>query len=75
MAMNFLEYNRNLWAGKAKTIMVRSQDGTPVAVYVGNEVEILATDVPKSTWFRVDGKYLFVYRADYTVYDNELLAK
>jgi hypothetical protein len=72
---NFLEYNRNLWAGKAKTIMVRSQDGTPVAVYVGNEVEILATDVPKSTWFRVDGKYLFVYRADYTVYDNELLAK
>jgi len=72
---NFLEYNRNLWKGKAKTIMIRSQDGTPIAVYAGSEVEILATDVPKSTWFRVDGKYLFVYRADYTVYDNDLLIK
>ncbi len=72
---NFLEYNRNLWAGKAKVIMVRSQDGTPIAIYAGNEVEILATDVPKSTWFRVDGKYLLVYRADYTVYDNELLVE
>ena len=70
---NFLEYNRNLWAGKAKVIMVRSQDGTPIAVYAGNQVEILATDVPKSTWFRVDSKYLLVYRADYTVYDSELL--
>lgn len=70
---NFFEYNRNLWKGKAKTIMVRSQNGNPIAVYAGDEVEILATDVPKSTWFRVDGKYLFVYRADYTVYDNDLL--
>ncbi|WP_020579966.1 DUF5052 family protein [Actinopolymorpha alba] len=63
------------WAGKARTIMIRSQDGHPIAVYAGNQVEVLATEVPKSTWFRVDGKYLFVYRADYTVYDNSLLAK
>lgn len=70
---DLIEYNRNLWQGKGKTILVRSQDGTPIAVYAGNEVEILATDVPKSTWFRVDGKYLFVYRSDYTVYDNSLL--
>jgi hypothetical protein len=70
---NLLEYNRNLWQGKGKTIMIRSQNGIPVAVYAGNEVEIFATDVPKSTCFRVDGKYLFVYRADYTVYDNDLL--
>lgn len=70
---NLFEYNRNLWKGKGKTILIRSQNGTPVAVYAGNEVEIFATDVPKSTCFRVDGMYLFVYRADYTVYDNALL--
>lgn len=70
---DLIEYNRNLWQGKGKTVLVRSQDGTPVAVYAGNEVEILSTDVPKSTWFRIDGKYLFVYRSDYTVYDNALL--
>lgn len=71
---NLFEYNRNLWAGKGKTILIRSQNGTPIAAYAGNEVEILSTDVPKSTWFRVDGMYLFVYRADYTVYDNNLLS-
>jgi hypothetical protein len=70
---NFIEYNRNLWAGKGKTILVRSQDGSPIAIYAGSQVEILSTDVPKSTWFRVDGKFLFVYRSDYTVYDNDLL--
>lgn len=63
------------WKGRGKTILIRSQDGFPLAVYAGDEVEILSTDVPKSTWFRVDGKYLFVYRADYTVYDNSLLGK
>ncbi len=65
---------RNLWKGKAKTIMIRSQNGSPIAIYAGNEVEIYKTDVPKSTAFRIDGKYLFVYRSDYTVYDNDLLS-
>lgn len=72
---DLLEKNRNLWQGKSKTIMMRSQDGTPIAVYAGNAVEQFATDVPKSTWFRVDGKMLLVYRADYTVYDNSLLGR
>lgn len=46
---NLREYNQNLWQGKAKTILIRSQDGTPVAIYAQNEVEIFGTDVPKST--------------------------
>lgn len=70
---NLIESHRNLWQGKGKTILIRSQNGTPLAVYAGSEVEIFKTEVPKSTQFRVDGKYLFVYRADYTVYDTELL--
>lgn len=70
---DFIEVNRNMWQGKAKTLMIRSQDGTPIAVYSGNEVEIFSTDVPKSTWFRVDGKMLLVYRVDYTIVDTDLL--
>lgn len=70
---DFREKFRNMWKGRAKTILIRSQDGSPIAVYAGNEVELLSTDVPKSTWFRVDGKYLWVYRVDYTVYDTALL--
>lgn len=71
---DLIQKHRNLWAGKARTIMIRSQDGTPIAVFAGNKVETFATDVPKSTWFRVDDKNLLVYRADYTVYDTNLLA-
>jgi hypothetical protein len=72
--INDIRYRfQRLWGGTAKTIMIRSQDGTPIKVYGGNNVQILSTDVPKSTWFRIDGKTLFVYRADYTVVDNSLL--
>jgi hypothetical protein len=71
--INDIRYRfQQLWGGTAKTIMIRSQDGTPVKVYGGNNVQILSTNVPKSTWFRIDGKTLFVYRADYTVVDNSL---
>ncbi|HEX7484451.1 MAG TPA: DUF5052 family protein [Candidatus Saccharimonadales bacterium] len=72
---NFLEYNRNLWQGKGKTIMIRSQDGKPIAVFAADQVEIQGTAVPKSTMLRLDGKRLLAYRVDYTIYDNELLAK
>lgn len=67
------ENYQNLWEGKSKTILIRSQDGLPVATYTGNSVEVFPTDVPKSTWFQVDNKMLFVYRADYTIIDNDLL--
>lgn len=69
---SLLEDHRNLWDGKAKTVLIRSQDGQPVGVYAGDSVEIYATDIPKSTRFQIDGKYLFVYRVDFTVYDTEL---
>lgn len=70
---HLVEKHKNLWKGSSKTVMIRSQDGSPIAVYAGSEVEIYATDVPSSTWFRIDGKYLFVYRADITTYDTALL--
>lgn len=70
---DFFEKTRNLWQGKSKTIVIRSQDGLPIGVFAGDTVEVFPTDVPKSTWFRVDGKYLLVYRVDYTVIDNALL--
>ncbi len=71
---SFFERHQNLWKGKSKTIMIRSQDGLPIAVYAGDNVEVFPTDVPKSTWVRIDGKYLLVYRCDYTLIDNDLLS-
>lgn len=68
-----IQKHTNLWQGKSKTVMIYSQSGKPIAVYAGKNVEQFATDVPKSTQFRIDGKLLLVYRADMTTVDNAIL--
>lgn len=57
----------------AKVILIRSQNGTPLATFVGNEVSYQSTSIDKSTYFLVDGHSLFIYRCDYTVYELDLL--
>jgi hypothetical protein len=64
---------QNDFTGKSKTILIRSQNGSPLATFTGDSIRISDTDVPSSTNFLIDGKRLFVYRCDYTVYDNKLL--
>lgn len=71
----FLEKNRNMWSGKSKIIMVRSQDGDPIAIYSGDNVEIFGTDIPSSTQLQIDGQFMLVYRADYTIFDSALLVE
>ncbi len=72
--LNYLRQQfRNTWKGTSRTVLVRSQNGSPIAIFGGNEVEYYATDIPKSTLLRIDGKYLLIYRSDYTIYDNILL--
>ncbi|UUV99399.1 DUF5052 family protein [Vagococcus luciliae] len=63
----------NSFKGKNKVILIRSQNGTPLATYAGNKVSMYSTDVPKSTGILIDGKYLFIYRCDYTIYDKALV--
>ena len=64
---------RNSFTGKKKVILIRSQNGTPLATYAGDNVSLYKTSVPKSTGLLIDGKYLFVYRSDYTIYDLDLI--
>lgn len=64
---------RNSFTGKKKVILIRSQNGTPLATYAGDNVSLYKTSVPKSTGLLIDGKYLFVYRSDYTIYDLDLV--
>lgn len=70
---NIRQRFQNLWQGRSRTIFIRSQNGSPIGIFAGNTVEYFATNVPKSTLFRIDGKYLLAYRSDYSVYDNALL--
>lgn len=64
---------KNDFTGKSKTILIRSQNGSPLATFTGDSIRMSDTEVPSSTNFLIDGKRLFVYRCDYTVYDNKLL--
>lgn len=64
---------RQSFDGKEKVILIRSQNGTPLATYAGNNVSLYKTDVPKSTGLLIDGQYLFIYRCDYTIYDVALV--
>jgi hypothetical protein len=64
---------KNITTGKSKAVLVRSQSGKPLATFVGDKVSYFATGIDKSTGILIDGKYLFIYRCDYTIYDMELL--
>lgn len=69
--------NANMWKGSAKTVLVRTQDDIPVAVFSGKNVELFKSDIPNSTALRVTGvdgevRYALVYRANLSVYDTEL---
>lgn len=64
---------KNDFTGKKKVILIRSQNGTPLATYAGDKVSLHASDAPKTSELLIDGKRLIIYRCDYTIYDRELL--
>jgi len=64
---------KNYTVGQSVLILVRSQSGIPLAAFTGNKVGYFATNIDKSTGLIVDGKSLFIYRADYDMYDIALL--
>lgn len=63
----------NITTGRSKVVLVRSQSGKPLATFAGDKVSYFSTGIDKSTGIMIDGKYLFIYRCDYSIYDTELL--
>lgn len=73
-----IEHNENIWTGSAKTVLVRTQDDVPVAVFSGAKVAMFKADVPNATALRVTGtdgkaRYAMVYRSNLSIYDTSLL--
>jgi hypothetical protein len=57
--------------GKKKTIIVKSQMGILIGVYQGDKVLVeIPSDLPKMTRLIVDGKSLYIHRADYEIFDT-----
>lgn len=72
-----LSYKINQYAnkfGKSRIVIVKSQMGQPLAAYSGNKVywEIV-TDLPKTTKLMIDGKALYIHRANFQIIDKDLI--
>lgn len=60
--------------GKSKVIIISSQEGLPIGVYQGDSVYVtIPSDLPKMTRLNVDGKSLYIHRANYTIIDSALM--
>ena len=60
--------------GKEKIVIVSSQMGIPIGVYQGEDVYVTVPDnLPKMTRLNIDGKSLYIHRANYVILDTEMI--
>lgn len=60
--------------GKSRVVVIKSQLGQPIAAFSGNDVYWeIPDDLPKMTKLMVDGKALYIHRANYQIIDRDLL--
>ncbi len=60
--------------GKSRIVVIKSQLGTPIVAYSGNKVYWEIPDnLPKMTKLMIDGKALYIHRANFQIIDKELL--
>lgn len=61
-------------AGKDRVIVVYSQLGQPIGVFQGESCKVtIPADLPTMTRVNIDGKSLYVYRANIDIYDKNLI--
>ena len=60
--------------GKPMVVIIESQMGAPIAVYSGEEVYYeVCEDLPKTTKLMIDGKALYIHRANFKIIDKNLI--
>ena len=60
--------------GTPKVVIICSQLGVPLAVYGGKSVYWeIPDDLPKTTKLNIDGKALYIHRANYILLDSEMI--
>lgn len=68
-----LNYYKNYF-GKSRVVVIKSQLGQPIAAYSGDEVFWkIPDDLPKMTKLMIDGKALYIHRANFQIIGRELL--
>ena len=70
---NILNKYKNMF-GKSRVVVVKSQLGQPIAAYSGNDVYWeIPENLPKMTKLMIDGKALYIHRANFQIIDTALL--
>ena len=60
--------------GKSRVVIIKSQLGQPIVAYSGDEVYWeIPKDLPKMTKLMIDGKALYIHRANFQIIDTVLL--
>ena len=68
-----VNYYKNYF-GKSRIVVIKSQLGQPIAAYSGDEVFWkIPDDLPKMTKLMIDGKALYIHRANFQIIDKELM--
>ena len=61
--------------GKPVVVVIQSQLGDPICAYSGNEVYWeVCENLPKTTKLMIDGKALYIHRANFQLIDTALLS-
>lgn len=61
--------------GKSRVVVIKSQLGQPIIAYSGDKVYWeLPADLPKMTKLMIDGKALYIHRANFQIIDKDLLS-
>lgn len=75
--INIVDRNINKiknFIGAPKAVAICSQLGIPIAVYGGTQVYWeVPDDLPKTTKLVIDGKALYIHRANYIMLDSEMI--
>ena len=68
-----VNYYKNLF-GKPVIVVIKSQTGYPLYAFEGKSAYIdIPDNLPKFTKLTIDGKQLYIHRANYQIIDAELL--
>ena len=62
--------------GKPVVVVIQSQLGDPICAFSGESVYWeVCCDIPKTTKIMIDGKALYIHRANFQIIDKELINK
>jgi len=70
---NIVNKYKNMF-GKSRVVVIKSQLGQPITAYSGDKIYWeIPQNLPKMTKLMIDGKALYIHRANFQIIDTELL--